>query len=58
VSSDGVRLIFFPSAERAATLKLSSPTIVAARATILEREETHWVVTQAITELLEGIGIG
>jgi hypothetical protein len=34
---------------------LSTATV---RATILEREETHWMVTQVVVQLLEGIGVG
>jgi hypothetical protein len=45
------------SAERAAPLKLSSPTAVTARATFLQREETHRALTQAVVELLEGITV-
>jgi hypothetical protein len=57
VPSVGVFLTLFFTAERAASLKLSSPAMAVARATLLQWEETHWALTQAVVELLEGIGV-
>jgi uncharacterized membrane protein YjjP (DUF1212 family) len=43
--------------ERAAALKLSSLATAAARWTLLQWEETHQALTQAIVDLLEGISV-
>jgi hypothetical protein len=54
----GVTLLTsFSFAETAAAFKLSSLSADGARVTILERKETHRVVTQAIMQLLEDISV-
>jgi hypothetical protein len=52
-----VLLTLFFSAKRAAALKLSSLAAVAAWVTLLQWEETHRALTQAVMELLEGISV-
>jgi hypothetical protein len=55
VPSIGVLITLFFFAERVVALKLPSSAAAAARAS---REETHRALTQAILELLEGMGVG
>jgi hypothetical protein len=57
MSSDGVHLVFFSSAE-GCDVQVILPDHHRGLVREREREETHQAVTQAVVQLLEGICVG